>query len=188
MSLELLYFYKNLSYFSEVITSVTASLVAQIVKNLPAMRETPVRSLDWEDPLGMGMATHSNFLAWRIPWTEEPGELQSWGRKESDPTKQLSHTHTSVNVHGKCWASFLFILQQCFSASWSTVLSSSFPFPCNIFVQIFFWFIFDNSSPLRCFLNQHFAEGSRGGGPRASQGFNVQLFLLHFEKLNRENI
>ena len=74
-SLELLYFYKNLSYFSEVITSVTDSLVAQIVKNLPAMRETPVRSLDWEDPLGMGMATHSNFLAWRIPWTEEPGEL-----------------------------------------------------------------------------------------------------------------
>ena len=74
-SLELLYFYKHLSYFSEVITSVRASLVAQTVKNLPAMRETPVRSLDWEDPLGMGMATHSNFLAWRIPWTEEPGDL-----------------------------------------------------------------------------------------------------------------
>ena len=54
---------------------VGASLVAQIVKNLPAMWETPVRSLDRDNPLGMGMATHSNFLAWRIPWTEEPGEL-----------------------------------------------------------------------------------------------------------------
>ena len=49
--------------------------MAQIVKNLPAMWETPVRSLDRDNPLGMGMATHSNFLAWRIPWTEEPGEL-----------------------------------------------------------------------------------------------------------------
>ena len=45
------------------------------VKNLLAMRETRVPSLDWEDPLEMGMATHSSVLAWRIPWTEEPGEL-----------------------------------------------------------------------------------------------------------------
>ena len=48
-----------------------------MVKNLPAMWETGVRSLDWEDPLEKGMATHSGILAWRIPWTEEPGELQS---------------------------------------------------------------------------------------------------------------
>ena len=53
--------------------------MAQMVKNLPAMRETWVRSLGQEDPLEEGMATHSNFLAWRIPWTEEPGELQSIG-------------------------------------------------------------------------------------------------------------
>ena len=46
-----------------------ASLVAQLVKNLPAMWETWVRSLDWEDPLERGMATDSNILAWRIPWT-----------------------------------------------------------------------------------------------------------------------
>ena len=45
------------------------------VKNLLTMRETRVPSLDWEDPLEMGMATHSSILAWRIPWTEEPGEL-----------------------------------------------------------------------------------------------------------------
>ena len=56
-----------------------ASLVVQIVKNLPAMRETWVRSLGWEDPLEKGKATHSSILAWRIPWTEEPGGLQSMG-------------------------------------------------------------------------------------------------------------
>ena len=58
-----------------------ASLVAQTVKNLPAMRETWVRSLGWEDPLEEGMATPSSILAWRIPWTEEPVELQSVGSK-----------------------------------------------------------------------------------------------------------
>ena len=54
------------------------SLVAQLVKNLPAMQETPVRFLGREDPLEKGMATHSSILAWRIPWTEEPGGLQSF--------------------------------------------------------------------------------------------------------------
>ena len=53
------------------------SLVAQMVKSQPAMRETWVRPLGWEDPLEEGMATHSSILAWRIPWTEEPGGLQS---------------------------------------------------------------------------------------------------------------
>ena len=53
--------------------------VAQMVKNLPAMRETPVQSLGREDPLGKGMATHSSILAWKIPWTERPGGLQSMG-------------------------------------------------------------------------------------------------------------
>ena len=52
-------------------------LVAQTVKNPPAMWETWVRSLGWEDPLEEGIATHSSILAWRIPWTEEPGILQS---------------------------------------------------------------------------------------------------------------
>ena len=54
-----------------------ASLVAQMVKNLPAMQETRVQSLDREDPLDKGMGTHSIILSWRIPWTEEPGGLQS---------------------------------------------------------------------------------------------------------------
>ena len=56
-----------------------ASLVAQRIKRLPAMQETWVQSLGWEDPLEKEMATHSSILAWRIPWTEEPGGLQSTG-------------------------------------------------------------------------------------------------------------
>ena len=55
------------------------SLVAQMVKSLPAMWETWVQSLGWEDLLEKEMATHSNILSWKIPWTEEPGSLQSMG-------------------------------------------------------------------------------------------------------------
>ena len=54
-----------------------ASLVAHMVKNLPAIQETQVQSLGQEDPLEKKMGTHSSILAWRIPWTEEPGRLQS---------------------------------------------------------------------------------------------------------------
>ena len=57
----------------------SASLVAQLVKSLPAVQETWVRSLGWEDPLEKEMATHSSILAWKISWTEEPGGLQSTG-------------------------------------------------------------------------------------------------------------
>ena len=56
-----------------------ALTVAQMVKNLSATQETWVQSLGQEDPLEKGMATHSSILAWRIPWTEEPGRLQSTG-------------------------------------------------------------------------------------------------------------
>ena len=56
---------------------VWASLLAQMVKNLPALQETRVRSLGWEDPLEKEMAAHSSVPAWRIPWAEEPGGLQS---------------------------------------------------------------------------------------------------------------
>ena len=59
-----------------VITYKIPSLVAQMVKNLPAMWDTWVWSLGYKDPLEKGMATHSSILAWRIPWTEEPGRLQ----------------------------------------------------------------------------------------------------------------
>ena len=61
--------------------------MAQRVKNLPAMQETWVQSLGWEDPLEEDMATHSSILAWRIPWTDEPGGLQPMGSQ--------SQTHLS---------------------------------------------------------------------------------------------
>ena len=68
-----------------------ASLVAQMVKNLPAMQETQVQSLGQEDSLEEGMATHSSIFAWRIPWTEEPSGLQSMGvTKRQTRLKRLS--------------------------------------------------------------------------------------------------
>ena len=63
-----------------------ASFIAQSVKSLPAMQETWVQFLGQEDPLEKRMAAHSSILAWRIPWTEEPGRLQSIGLQESDMT------------------------------------------------------------------------------------------------------
>ena len=66
--------------------------MAQMIKNLSAVQETRVGSLGWEEPLEKEMAIHSSTIAWKIPWTEEPGRLQSMGRKESDTTEQL-HFH-----------------------------------------------------------------------------------------------
>ena len=60
-----------------------ASLVAQMVKPLPAVQETGVQSLGWEDPLEKEMATHSSTLVWKIPWMEEPGRLQSMGSQRA---------------------------------------------------------------------------------------------------------
>ena len=70
------YIYKDLKGHTD---DLVASLVAQTIKNLPATQETQVQFLGWEDPLKGGMATHSTILAWRMPWTEEPGRLQSMG-------------------------------------------------------------------------------------------------------------
>ena len=89
--------------------------VAQMVKNRPATWETWVRSLDQEDPLEKGMATHSSVLAWRIPWTEEPGGLQSmgsqrvghdWATNTHTHTHTTdSHTHTHTHTHTHIWVS-----------------------------------------------------------------------------------
>ena len=68
-------------------TKGRTSLVAQMVKNLPAMQETPFRSLYWEDPLEEEMAIHSSILDQRIPWTEEPGGYSPQSHKESDMTE-----------------------------------------------------------------------------------------------------
>ena len=56
-------------------------LVAQMAKNLPAVQETWVQSLGWEDSLEKEMATHSSILAWRMPWTEKPGGLETWSQR-----------------------------------------------------------------------------------------------------------
>ena len=74
---------------------IWASLVAQTVKNLPAVQETWVQSLGWEDPLEKGMFTHSSTTAWRIPWAEGDSP---WGLKESDTTKRLTHTHNDIRL------------------------------------------------------------------------------------------
>ena len=74
--------------------------MVQRLKRLPAMRETWVQSLGWEDPLEKEMATHSSILAWRVPWTEELGGLQSTGRKESDTTERL---HLHLHLPSRCY-------------------------------------------------------------------------------------
>ena len=72
-----------------------------MVKNLPAVWETQVRSLHWEEPLGEEMATHSSVLPSRVPWTEEPGGLQSGVEKESDMTEQAACTSVNTSLN-KC--------------------------------------------------------------------------------------
>ena len=87
-------FYSSGSFVNEssYLYSDKTSLVAQMVKCLSTMREIWVRSLGWEDPLEKEMAIHSSTIAWKIPWTEEPGRLQSMDHKESDITERLHVT------------------------------------------------------------------------------------------------
>ena len=75
--------------------------VAQSVKNPPGVQEIGVPSLGWEDPLGKGMATHSSVLAWRIPWTEEPGGLQSMGSQSQ--TRLSDNTYPVVKTPSFQW-------------------------------------------------------------------------------------
>ena len=77
---------RNIECLWQKVYSKWASLIAQLVKNLPAMQKTQVQFLGQEDPLEKEMATHSSILAWRIPWTEEPSRLQSMGSQELDMT------------------------------------------------------------------------------------------------------
>ena len=87
-----------------------------MVKSPPAMQKAQVQSLSWEDPLEEGMATHSSVLAWRTPWTEEPGGLRSMGSQK--PRHNLAtNTLTSLFSHGfininRCAVSRAFLLHQ----------------------------------------------------------------------------
>ena len=100
-----------------------ASLVAQRVKHLPAMWETWVPSLGQEDPLEKEMVTHSSILAWRIPWTEEPGRLQTTGlqRVRHDSATSLSFFHSCE----RCWSATSIMLAQN-GWGWLEELSCSF--------------------------------------------------------------
>ena len=73
--------------------------MAQLVKNPPAMWDTRVRSLGWEDALQKGMATHSSILAWKIPWTDKLGGLQSMGSQRDTHDRATKHTaHSKVEI------------------------------------------------------------------------------------------
>ena len=82
--------------------------IGSVVKNLPVIQETQVRSLGWEDPVEKEMATHSSILAWRIPWTEEPSGLQSI-RSQWDMTKATQQARTDFQWH--IWWLVRFVIQ-----------------------------------------------------------------------------
>ena len=89
-------------------------LVAQSVQNLPAMQEARVQSLGREDPLEKEMGTHASILAWRTPWTEKPGRLQSMGSpRVRDTTEQLT-----LSLFTKCFVLF----QECVSSSFYLII------------------------------------------------------------------
>ena len=98
--------------------------MAQLVKNTPAMQETWVQSLGWEDPLKKGKATHSSILAWRIPWTI----YSPWGRKESDTTERLSSSSSS-SEHSLAMGALLHASSLLWSSILHIVIFSQFIFP-----------------------------------------------------------
>ena len=110
---------KMISQWNKGVTkgAMWASLVAQMVKHLPAMRETQVRFLGWEDPLEKEMATHSSVLAWKIPWTEEPGRLQSMGLQRVRHDWATSHKGATAQKFSEGSISR--------SVKWSATLSAS---------------------------------------------------------------
>ena len=106
-------------------------LVAQLVKNLLAMQETQVRSLDQKDPLEKEMAMHSSILAWRIPWTQEPDGLQSVGSQKSDTTEGLTLS-LSLNIRftGFHFAPAVYLFNLC-------LIAEMVHFGCFFFLCLF---------------------------------------------------
>ena len=86
----------SVQIFGPVYKFFQASLVTQMVKNPPAMWKNWVRSLGWEDPLEESMVNHSSILAWKIPWTEDPGRLQSMGLQGVRHNRTTMHTHKLI--------------------------------------------------------------------------------------------
>ena len=102
------FFEKTKSIKREYLQGTIASQVAQMVKNLPARWETWVQSLGREDALEKARQPDSSILAWRIPWTEESGVLQSTGSQRLDTTERLTHTHTHTHTHINSTANICF--------------------------------------------------------------------------------
>ena len=116
-----------------------ASLVAQLVKNPPAVRETWIWSLGWENPLENGMATHSSILAGRIPWTI----YSSWGRRESDTTEWLSLFTFITSVYLSCpHIGVLPVLHKVYEQcnAYSSTYWESWHSPLSFKVTFFFFF------------------------------------------------
>ena len=141
--------------------SVT-SLVAQMVKRLPTMWETQVRSLGWEDPLEKEIATHSSTLAWKIPWAEEPGSLQSMGsQRVGHDSMYLIFPHK--HMRQPCWSHTL--ASPCLqSALWNAKSQPVFNIVsmfCSIHVYIYakiydvgiFYIICKNTDSYLLYLN-----------------------------------
>ena len=104
-----------------------ASLVAQTVKNLPAMQKTQVQSLGWEDPLEKRMVTHSSILAWKIPWTKEPGGLQSID------LRKVRHDSVTNTFHFLFFSLCVAVVQSLsyvllFVTAWTTACQTSLSF------------------------------------------------------------
>ena len=99
--------------FENMCHDLEASLVAQIVKNLPAIKQTWAQSLGWEDPLEMGMATHSSILPWRIPLTEEPSRLQSMGSQRVGHDWVTTFSTVSLYIFFKIINIFYILVSRC---------------------------------------------------------------------------
>ena len=118
------------------------SLVAQTIKNLPAMQEMRVQSLDREDPLKKGIATLSSLLAWRIAWTEEPGRLQSMGSQLSSNTSEqlrLSLPWIYYTFTHSLTDEFIFLFWKCEYFLWIMLLwTFMYKFLCGHIFSFFF--------------------------------------------------
>ena len=114
-------------------------LLAQTVKNLPAILETWVWSMGWEDPLEKRMATHSSILAWRIPWTEESGGLQSMG-SQRDRHSWVTDTfifHFTENLLMLSFSDFLLTSLVIHNRKHTTFKNNNFIFHCNFWIFFF---------------------------------------------------
>ena len=139
-----------------------ASLVAQMVKNPPAVKETWVRSLGWEDPLEEGMATRSSILAWRIPWTEEPGGPQSMGSQRVRRDWVTKHTPPRIGLP-YCP---VFMVQLFTQMSWRLTPTQKTG-THMLMAALFFWLLLLAASGLRCGV-QAAQCGPSARGTRAS--------------------